>query len=286
MKRPQKVVVRFKVRKVKRGETRTFLWKVSKMTFAAALMISSTMVVYDLVFQSDTFMVKSVEIMTRNDLTSRLAADLNSIRGHSIFTVSCGKIEADLLGRYPSIRGLRLRREFPDRLSLEFSLREPLAIIRNGEKFQGVDSEGKIFPLTASISNRASRLPEVSAQNPRGISQTVRFIESWNRQSSLGASAGASSLNKVFSDDTGEISAEISDGSSPSATLRLIWGVPGPADFAEKFKRYTEVTANLKERNLTAKSINLRNVPRNGESDLDGRKTVGRVVVSLARNVN
>ena len=89
MKRPQKVVVRFKVRKVKRGETRKFLWKVSKMTFAAALMISSTMVVYDLVFQSDTFMVKSVEIMTRNDLTARLAADLNSFRGHLIFTVSC-----------------------------------------------------------------------------------------------------------------------------------------------------------------------------------------------------
>ena len=245
-------------------------------------MAFSTLSVYKLLFQSGTFMIKSVQIETQTDLTGRLSAELSSLKGQLIFAISRGKIETTLLNKHPEIRELHLKRHFPDRLSVDYSLREPLASLETTGGFQALDSEAKSFPFLPSMSQAASHLPEVAVEHPQSVIPAVAFIQSWNKQTS-GNSSGQNSLKKVTVDDLDEITAEIADSPDSAHRLRLIWGKYEPENFSEKFLRTTQVENDLKEKQISAQAINVKGVPQGENSILEGRRTIGRAVVSLAR---
>jgi hypothetical protein len=274
MKISQRVVLRYKVRQQKKHNFLRAAFKTLKILAAIFLMGFVTLRVYDFLFRSDFFLVKSITFNEQNDLSSRIAADLKSFMGKSIFFISPRKAESDIRERYPEISTLSLRRALPDGMTVTLSLRSPQAFVRTSKDFKGIDLEGKVFPL----SRNQEPLPELvlnGASSPTEPPDSLKFLESWKKAVQKLEAPQSWRLAKVTVDEYGELSAELFEG----APRILAWGRAEPENFEEKFKRLMQVSRDLTERKILAKTIDLSEIP--GKAGTKDSKTIlGRVLVS------
>lgn len=240
-----------------------------------ALMAFSARTVYDFLFRKEIFLIKSVEIKEQNYLTPRVAAGVKQLSGRSIFGFSSRRLETTLKERHAEISEISVRRVLPDRIHISYSLRVPLAAVRNEKELLGMDRRGNVFPLPPSKA-QVQDLPEISLKRREDAERCLLFVESWAKEQGR--------LSKVSSDEFGEVAAEIKPEAPGGKPVSLAWGWPSPDHFREKFERFKAVTADLKGKGLAPRSLDLSGVPHNGGSVLEGRRMVGRVIVTLAKN--
>lgn len=221
-------------------------------------------------------MVKSFDIDPEDGaLNPGIQKILSSLKGQSIFKISLKPWEQNLKKEFPAIGRLRLSRRFPDKVRLEYRLRQPIAITASeaGETV-GIDDEGVRFKPIGSYSN----LPELVLVSTDSTASSVSFLKNWSG-ASLSGETGVSTaaLRKVFVDDLGEISLYLE--MPPASATRVVWGTYEPQTFSEKLSRLQAVWSDLKNKSLSAQYINLREVPRKSVSALGESEMVGRVFV-------
>ena len=280
MKISQKVVLRGKVR---RQNTRYFLqavFKVLKIFVGGFFIVFATFRVYKFLFHSDFFLIKSVIFNDQNDVSTPMAADLKHFLGQSIFFISTGKTESRLREGYPQILALSLRRGLPDRLRVTFSLRESQALVRTPKHFQGIDREGKIFPLPKNFFPSQKPIPELDLEGDASPAESLMFLEFWQKAVQKLGALPSLSLTKITLDKYGELSLDLAPDAPNGAPRRIAWG--RPENFEEKFKRLMRVNEDLKERKIQAKTIDLSGIPGQAGAK-DSGASVDRVFVSVKK---
>lgn len=104
-------------------------------------------------YLSSTFEIRHVEVTGTRSLSSASVVDISGIRrGASFLWTSLGKakerLESDL-----RIQSAQVHREFPDKLRIEITEREPFAVLQSPTGRHVVDSEGVIFRAIASTND-------------------------------------------------------------------------------------------------------------------------------------
>ena len=283
MKISQRVVLRDKVRQRNIRNSLRAAFKTLKICAAVFLMAFATLRVYDFLFRDDFFLIKSVALNDQNDLSDRIAADLKPFLGRSIFFISARKAESDILERYPEISSISLRRTLPDRVRVALSLRKPEALVRTPKNFQGIDRDGKVFPLPKNFSRSQEPLPELVMKGSSSPAEPLKFLESWRKAAQNLESPESWRLAKITMDEYGELSAELSEEAPHGAPRILAWGRAVPEHFEEKFKRLMQVSKNLTERKIQAKTVDLAGIPGKAGAAKDGFTAAGRVLVSIKK---
>lgn len=283
MKISQRVVLRDKVRRRKIRNSLRAAFKTLKICAAVFLMAFATLRIYDFLFRDDFFLIKSVTLNDQNDLSARIAADLKPLLGRSIFFISARKAESGILERYPEIFSISLRRTFPDSVRVALALRKPEALLRTPKNFQGIDRDGKTFPLPKNFSRSQEPLPELAMKGASSTEEPLKFLESWKKAVQNLEAPESWRLSKIIVDEYGELSAEFSAGATHAPPGILAWGRAEPEHFDEKFKRFIQVRRNLTERKIQAKMVDLAGVPGKAGAAQDGGTAAGRVLVSIKK---
>ncbi len=155
-----------------------------------------------LVFNSDYFRVKTVEIKSDfmdDDLASSTSNELIRLyRGKNVFGVNLGNISRSLGAIYPDARKIVVTIGLPDRIIANLKFRRPVALVGDG-KYYPIDEEGfvlssinhkslKDLPVilgidirreTASRARDASRGLGLSIELLKKIKKS-RFLSSWS----------------------------------------------------------------------------------------------------------
>lgn len=283
-RRKQRVKLRGKVRRQRLQTLGIFAKGILKAGLLAAVVGAAGVGLHRVLFVSDHFMLKSVEIEPRDgELTPKIRGRLESFLGRPMLKVPAGKLERALQKQYPLIRSIQVRRSLPDGLKVRYSLRRPVAFLDAQSKDGGpsgpalVDEDGAVFRRPVSEDEKA-RLPFVAAASTGSLSGALSFLRQWSSQADAPALSTAS-VRRIAVDAWGEavLQVEPSSGSAVS----VVWGDPDPKIFQEKFLRLQQVWADLKRKSIRVKYVNLRDVPQR-ETLTEGRELVGRVIVRPA----
>ncbi|MDD2751688.1 MAG: cell division protein FtsQ/DivIB [Candidatus Omnitrophica bacterium] len=92
----------------------------------------------------DCFTVRQVMVKGNDNI------DLSYLKGHNIFDLDLDTVALNLKQYYPTFKSIRLIRVLPDRVSVEFFKRQPLAMVKLYRYFC-VDREGALFDLPQDI---------------------------------------------------------------------------------------------------------------------------------------
>lgn len=97
---------------------------------------------------SDTLSIRSVEVL--GDLTHLTRDDvivLSEIsKGDKLFSLNLSDVQKNIR-RHPWIKQVRVRREFPDKIQIYVTERQPKAVLMSGEAYL-VDQKGDVFKKT------------------------------------------------------------------------------------------------------------------------------------------
>ena len=284
VRRVQKVVLREKVRRERWGKIKSALFRSCKVFAAFAVLASVAVFVYKYVFLSDVFMIKFVEIEPAGgEISKSITRELGPLRGRLIFAISKREWEQKIKRKYLSVQRVRMKRSFPDRIQLDYSLRHPVARMKSGKSFLGVDREGEVFPLAHGSSGALESLPELVVSSTESLPILISFLDSWTRSSAdSGFAVSASSLKKVCADESGEISFYLDERFPYTANSRIVWGPPDPQNFKEKFARFEMICADLRQRAMPVQYINLREALEKNRTLAAERQMVARVIVRPA----
>lgn len=290
MRRKQKVVLREKVRLARWNEFKTVSVKSLKGLFFLGLAIYVSMSLRRRFFISDFFMVKSVEVEPRDGrFNSEMSRAVSSLKGRSIFSISLKQAKEELKEKFPAIRSLEMRRSFPDSIQLHYSLRNPIAVLRNPlpgasrsvggeeESFWAMDEEGVRFEAAPVAGHN---LPELIFSSADNLPEALSFLKMWNLNSqALSSGTFSFSVQKLWVDEGGEISFYLREKEAGTAGARVVWGNFDAQTFSEKFKRFQNVWLDLERKSFSADYINLREIPQHKISGLGESDVVGRAFV-------
>ena len=283
--RRQRVVLRSKVRQERwsRAKSGLLTWLGGLVFLSVA--VFSAIGLRRLLFHSDFFMVKSVEVQVQGrDAVPEIASAVSQVKGRSILGFSAGKLEKSLKGRHPNVRSLDVSRSFPDRVKVSYSMRRPFAFMKSGGgKNWLVDEEGVVF--TGRLDpQETGRLPELVVPSSGSVGNAAAFLKLWSGSSAEEPeSLSTGCLRKAALDSWGEISLTVqAEGSAPHGTL-ILWGGFDAAVFPEKFLRLQEVWRDLRKKSISAETIDLKEVPQKKQLALGDRDLVGRVIVKPAK---
>mgnify|MGYP001605034389 CR=1 FL=1 len=279
-RRKQKVVLRAKVRAERWTRTRTSLLTVAKYGFICSIMAWGASAIYQLLYHSDFFMLKFVDIGTAQEpITQKISQELAQYTGQSTFRISVSEIERSLLQKHPALKSVSLSRSLPDRLKVEYELRIPAAklILGNNPPLL-VDLEGSAIPESETV--KPDGLPILVAASSATVSGAVQFLSAWSdARADMTTAFSTGSLSKAQIDESGEISFYISQTSLSSSTVRVVWGHFNKSEFAEKFSKLEEVAEDLKAKSMQVSYISLREVPHKNSSTMEDARIAGKVVV-------
>lgn len=74
-------------------------------------------------------------------------AILENVKGRNIFSVDLAGLQAGLQSRYPQLEGVRVWRQFPDRLVVYARVRVAYAVLEVGERSFVIDPEGVVLAM-------------------------------------------------------------------------------------------------------------------------------------------
>ncbi|MDP2735306.1 MAG: FtsQ-type POTRA domain-containing protein [bacterium] len=134
--------------------------------FSTVLIVLLALLSGYLFMRSDIFLIKNLgfefealadEALVRQRISEQVLA-------RSIFLLDSGKVEEEIKRDFPTVKAVEFTRSLPDQLSIQVSVRVPLAIIEDagGARFL-VDSEGLLFREAADEKVPVIKLPEGSA---------------------------------------------------------------------------------------------------------------------------
>ncbi len=296
-KRRQRVVLRSKVRQERWSKAREFfMGKFSFLVIAATIAFG----LHRFLFVSDFFMIKSLEVSAADPkITAEIKAKVSRFKGQSVLRVNLNRAEDDLKRQLPVLSTLTMRRSFPDRIKVSYSLRTAVALLKvtsqgRAEKVRALsqaletredfparalDAEGVVFPVS-DIGGDSSGLPEIVVSTALARYRALGFIKAWNAAESEREDGNEKfSLHKITLDSWDEVSLYVRSASFQGETTRIVWGAYDAGSFAEKYSRLRDVWKDLVGKSMLVEYVNLRGVPLSIPSVLGQREVVGRVLI-------
>ncbi|MFH1784711.1 MAG: FtsQ-type POTRA domain-containing protein [bacterium] len=127
---------------------------------------------YNFVFYSEHFKIKSVTVMGNHSLEESNVLKLSGLSGgENIFGVNNSAIES-LMELHPSIKKVDVKRKFPDRLLVSIKERMPLAVLKKNDIWYGMDEDAVIFKFP--VGYKTLRLPVIKGFEEIGESEPVK----------------------------------------------------------------------------------------------------------------
>lgn len=145
---------------VKMKEKRISKNKLKKKRFRKlVLFVIIALSLYLFVFKTDYFNIKTIEVLGNNKLDYDKIIKASLCRkGENIFKVDIGSGEDSLL-RLPYIKSCRIKRSFPNKITIEIDEREEKAVLSYNNYFAYIDEEGYI--LSKEEKNGEILLPQI-----------------------------------------------------------------------------------------------------------------------------
>ncbi len=280
-KRRQRVTLRSKVRRERFGRIRSFLF--GKFAFVVLFAIAAG-ALHRFLFVSDFFMIKSFEVSEADPkIASEMKSKVSRFKGRSAFSLDLGSAERDWMKQYPQLRSLKVARVLPDGIKVEYSLRQPVALVKSDgreDSMKALDSEGAVFPAALTPSE-AAELPEAVLPAAEDRQRALAFLAAWKEaESDLGQGGDPLALRKLTLDQWNELNVYVRSPAFGGQVLRIVWGAYDASTFDEKYRRLRDVWRDLVARSIEVEYVNLRGVPQRSTSALgEEREVVGRVIV-------
>ncbi len=296
-RRKQRVVLRSKVRRERFDKIWSFLFG----KFAVALLLAAFAAgAHRFLFVSNFFMIKSLQV---SDADPKIASELKSrvarFKGKSALRLDLDGAERDALKQYPQLSSLTIKRVLPDGVTVDYTLRKAVALLRtppqpHSEKsralgqalalrsdgpLSAMDPEGVLFPADLQQAGVAD-LPEAVVPASQDRHRALAFLAAWkDAETKLAQGGDPLTLHKLTLDSWNELNLYIRSAAFPGENTRIVWGVYDAATFEEKYQRLREVWRDLLAKSMTVEYVNLRGVPQRVPSVLGEREVVGRVIV-------
>jgi cell division septal protein FtsQ len=138
-------------------------------------------------FLDSTLEVKSVEVTGNRSLSESQVLSLARLpEGANLLSVSLrrarARLESDL-----RVRSAKVRRDFPDKVTIQIAERQPFAILKSPTGWHLVDDEGVIFADIASPNdNRRKGLPTITLNsNLKEGERATRSVKCFERAAEL-----------------------------------------------------------------------------------------------------
>jgi len=135
---------------------------------------------------SPRFAIRTVELRGDENVCRELAERVQLPPGTNYFRAPTERL-AQMLAGFPSVRAVRVTRDFPSRLVVTVQRREPMAVIRDGERALLVDAQGVIYTIRNEM---GWGLPELVAPH-------LNLREAGAREAKAEAAALAAVLNAL-----------------------------------------------------------------------------------------
>jgi cell division protein FtsQ len=147
----------------------------------AAALVGGGVWAYRHTQSNERFAVRTIEIDGAVH-TPREALDRVTRRyvGLNLFQIDIARVQRDL-GGLGWVRRIDIEKKLPDTLRIKISERQPVALVRNGERLFYVDEEGRAFAeLSASVGD--SDLPLISDADGAELLRTVTLLRGLRAQ--------------------------------------------------------------------------------------------------------
>lgn len=130
--------------------------------------------VYWFVNRSDYFKVSDILLTPTTNCPDQEIIQAAQIKiGSRIFDFSKKDVEEKLKEYFPVIKKIKIKRFLPNKVKLEIEERQPIAKIKVGTNWQGVDKDGNFFPL-----KDVNNLPEISGVEQKEEQlKIIAFVE-------------------------------------------------------------------------------------------------------------
>lgn len=277
--RKQKVVLRAKVRRERWQRLLQGGLYSLKFIIFAALIIFGSVSIYRFLFLSQTFMIKSLEVLPeQTPIAAKLLKEVAGLKGQSVFRANLGSLEKELKEKNKPLERAVLSRSFPDKVKLKYKLREPLAFLKIGERGttnEVIDADGVQFD-SGWLGTELTGVPDLVLASTDSIAAGVSFLKKWSEQKGE-LPLSTASLVSAWLDELGEISFYVKSASS--STTRVVWGNSETSNFTEKFDRLQQVWSDLRGKSMIAQYVNLREVPQKKNLVLGDGIVVGKAFV-------
>ena len=124
---------------------------------------------------SPTFAIRTLELRGDANVCEEIAEHLQLPRNTNYFLAPTRQL-ARQVASFPAVRAVRVARDFPNRLVVTLERREPVAVIREGDRALLVDAQGVIYTIR---NEWAWGLPELVAPHltPRAVRESEARAE-------------------------------------------------------------------------------------------------------------
>jgi cell division protein FtsQ len=121
------------------------LFRALCLLFSITVLSFSFVYVYSCFLSSPYFEIRETSVRGLKELTEKDVLALAQIKpAQNLFAVNTSAIKRKV-SENPWVRNIYVGRELPDRLVLELQERDPVALLRKGNSFYLVDTEGAVF---------------------------------------------------------------------------------------------------------------------------------------------
>lgn len=93
---------------------------------------------------SDVFTIKELRVVGLKTISSQ-QLNLDTIKGNVNIWQLSSELFSDIIKKYPRIKDIKISKHYPDRITLIFSERTPMFLIKENENIFAVDCEGVLF---------------------------------------------------------------------------------------------------------------------------------------------
>jgi len=163
-----------------------FMSKLSSALVILIFLIVSALLAKAFIHGSDYFRVRHMEIKGLSD--NALAATslgnelLKTHKNKNIFDTNISAIAKNLTVKYPDAKNVSVKRSLPDKLTISFNFRRPVALAGNA-RYYPVDEDGYLLLDADAIPSGS--LPSISGIDIRYEGRGTRKIESDNLKAAL-----------------------------------------------------------------------------------------------------
>ncbi len=163
-----------------------FMSKLSSALVILIFLIVSALLAKAFIHGSDYFRVRHIETkgLSDNALPAISLGNelLRSYKNKNIFDTNLSAIAKNLAGRYPDAKNVTVKRSLPDKLTISFNFRRPIALAGNA-RYYPVDEDG--YLLLDADARTLGTLPTISGVDIRYEGRLTRKIESQNLKAAL-----------------------------------------------------------------------------------------------------
>ncbi|MFT0847893.1 cell division protein FtsQ/DivIB [Actinomycetaceae bacterium L2_0104] len=140
--------------------------------------------------------------------------------GTPVLRLDGGDIEERLVGEFSLIKSVDVSRDFPNGVSLDIALREPVACLADGDSCVAIDTEGVRLDLPAEQANALPRLALAPGQDEAGeaASAMIDVLEALPEQT-------RERVASIEVSETAQVKLTLSDGAV------VLWGGSEENDF-------------------------------------------------------